>query len=107
MNDTSISHSSFSTKKYSAHLVWERITNDVIEYWPQYVNIAKARWAMEDVLLLRSAGLSRSPYNSEVKSLQDNIKCNFHLMQKADFISLKWLIYAFIASRNYAFAKIV
>ena len=50
MNQTSISHQNWSPqKKGTDHGVWEAISSDTEKWWPQYLTIAKARFAIQDM----------------------------------------------------------
>lgn len=107
MNDSSISHASFGPLKMSAHYVWESITSSTFGKWPTLEGIARARWGMEDALLLRSAAHSRYPFDNLISTLQQTIKQNLPYMRKSGFVSRKWVYYAFFASMSYTFAGLL
>ncbi len=74
MNVDSISHQSFGDKKLTGHKVWRIINEECEKWWPQYLDIAQARWGMEDMYLLRQAGQSNYPYNDAIRQLQQTVK---------------------------------
>lgn len=74
MNVDSISHQSFGDKKLTGHEVWRIINEECEKWWPQYLDIAQARWGMEDMYLLRQAGQSNYPYNDAIRQLQQTVK---------------------------------
>lgn len=106
LNNNSISASLFGPTKMSAHYVWDEITQDVAQNWPEFVSDARARWCMEDVLLLRSSAQSKCPKTKDVSILQESIKKNYRCFVGVNFIPLKWKLYAFFVKRVYSFARI-
>ena len=108
MNENSLSHLNWTPeKKGSGHLVWEAITNEAQTLWPQYLNIAKARFAMEDFWGLYYAALSDYPYDDEIRIRQTNVRENLcHIIGlKLD----KWtkILTAAILCRWYGFGGIL
>lgn len=76
-NENSLSHLNWTPdKKGSGHLVWEAITKETQKKWPQYLDIAKARFAMEDFWGLYFAALCNYPYDEEIRIRQKNVKKN-------------------------------
>lgn len=106
LSDSSISSSTFGPIKMSAHYVWDEITRDVVQDWPEFVSDARARWCMEDVLLLRSSAQSKCPKTKDASILQNSIKRNFRSLVGSNFIPLKWKLYAFVVKGVYSFARI-
>lgn len=104
MNDDSLSHSSFGSKKLSGHLTWKIITNETEKQWPQFLCIAKARWAIEDIQLVRAAAHDGYPNNDEIKELQNTVKRYFFDIIKAKITSARMIMYSYVASRWYKFA---
>lgn len=105
MNDTSLSHSVFGPNKLSGHLTWKTICSETKKLWPQYLSIAKARWAIEDIQLVRAAAHDNYPYNDEIKELQNTVISNYSDIVKTKISTTKMMLYAFFASRSYKFAS--
>lgn len=103
-NYYSISNSGFGPNKMSAHFVWEFISSSTEDKWPSFVDIARARWGVEDVLLLRSAAHYNYPYDNLIGTLQKAIRANLPFMKKKDFITYKTILYSFLATRSYYLA---
>lgn len=74
MNNDSISHNKFGNQKITGHKVWQTITEDTIKAWPQFTNIAQARWGMESMYLLRQAGQSRYKKDKAIIELQKTVR---------------------------------
>lgn len=106
LNKSSISATLFSPVKMSAHFVWDYICQEVSQKNPLLKDIAKARWCMEDVLLLRSAAHAKYPKTGDIRLLQKSIRNNYKYLAYSDFIPLKWKMYAFWVKRLYVFAII-
>lgn len=104
MNVDGLSHSMFGPKKLSGHLTWSIISEETEKSWPQYAYIAKARWAIEDIQLVRAAARDGYPYDNYVEELQDTVKNNYRDIIKANITTTKMVLYAFVASRCYRFA---
>lgn len=101
MNGDSISHSIFSEKKLSGHKVWSMICSDTENLFPQYADIAKARFCIEAVLLLRDAGHCHYKEMDKVVLLQNTIKRQWRYLNKVKITSFKMRCYAFVAYRCY------
>lgn len=107
MNETSLSHSSFGKKKLTAGKVWEKITKDTQIIFPQFEEIAKARWGMEMNQLLFLAAKENYKKNEEIIRLQKIVKQNLPAMNKVKITSIKGLFFAWLVSHNYNLAKIM
>lgn len=105
MNNDSISHSTFTSKKFSAHLVWEQICAETEISWPQYLQIARARHCIEDVLLLRDAIKSNYSEAADIKLLQNTISKYRTNLYKIPITSFKMKVFAAIVSKFSCFAK--
>lgn len=106
LNENSISAASFGPSKMSAHYVWERINYDVSQKWNSMLAVARARWCMEDVYLLRAAAHSKYPKTKDVVLLQSTLRDSFDSLFHSDFIPMKWKLYAFIVKSVYIFARV-
>lgn len=108
MNANSLSHLNWTPeKKGSGHLVWEAITNETKTLWPQYLNIAKARFAMEDFWGLYYAALCNYPKDREIKRRQDNVKKNLPLIIQYRLDSKFKILVAFVLCRFYDAGSII
>lgn len=102
MNETSLSHQRWTPeKKGSNHIVWHTITYETQKQYPQYVNIARVRWAIEDFWGLYYASLSGYPYDIHIKNRQSNIKRNLHLIVKSGLVGKKKCFVAFALAYCY------
>ncbi len=108
MNDNSLSHQSWSPeKKGTGHLVWQRISEDTGRGWKQYLDIAKARFALEDMWGLYFASLSGYPYDEHIKTRQENVKRNLANIRKTKLDGYDRYITAFLLSYWYGFGRII
>ena len=93
MNDNSLSNQNWTPeKKGSGTIVWKTITEETAQWWPQYLDIAKARYAIEDMWGLYYASLSRYPYDEHIKERQYNIRKNLRLIRKSKLVSTNKVI---------------
>ena len=101
MNDASLSHSSFDDRKFSAYYVWEQICADTEHYWPQYIDIARARFSIEMTLLLRDAARNKfNNHDSKIKVLQKIVRENCHYIYKTGISSWKMSLFSWFLSRS-------
>ena len=101
VNENSLSRQRFNGKKFSAYTTWERICADTDETWPQFSDVAHARFACEMTQILRDAAGSGYPHNSNVRLLQEQVRRNGHLIGKTGISSWKMSAYAWLVSHNY------
>lgn len=101
MLDGSLTHSSFGPKKFSAYYVWEKICDDTERQWPQFSDIAKARYCIEMTILLHDAATSCYIYDELIKSLQEIVRDYGHLITKTGLSSWKMRLYGLIGCRFY------
>lgn len=94
-------------KKGSGHLVWEEIVKDVSKKWPQYLNITKARFAIEDFWGIYFAAISGYPYDEHIEMRQKCVLENWSLIYTSKLLTLDKLIVAFVLSRWYKFGKVI
>ena len=107
MNDNSISHSAFDERKFSAYRVWKQICDETAEKWPQYLDIAKARFAIEMTLLLRSAARSNYDNKDNIAVMQKVLKDYGPLIAKTRLSSWKMSAYAWLAGRSFALTRLL
>ena len=105
-NNSSISHQRFGEKKLSGHETWRIINEQVSKLWPIYTNIAKARWGVEDMYLLRSASLSNYTNNDKIKMLQSNLVLSLKYIKAYNLLSKKEYFNAYIISRWFGYWNI-
>lgn len=100
-NPNSISRKNFDGKKFSAYTTWDSICSDVRVLWPQYSDIANARFACEMTQVLMAAAMGGYPHNQSVKLLQEVVRHHGHLIRKTGISSVKMSLYAWLISHNY------
>lgn len=106
MNDASLSHQVWTPeKKGSGTVVWHTITSETQKLYPQYVDIARARWAIEDFWGLYYASLSNYPYDRHIKERQINIKRNLRLIASSDLVSKNKIFTAFALAYCYPLGR--
>lgn len=107
-NDQSISHQSWTPeKKGSGSIVWRTITNDTEYLWPQYIDIAKARYAIEDMWGLYYASLAKYPYDEHIEERQRNVKNHLSLIRKSGLVSFTKIVTAYALAYCYASGKLL
>lgn len=106
MNDASLSHQVWTPeKKGSGTVVWHTITSETQKLYPQYVDIARARWAIEDFWGLYYASLSNYPYDRHIKERQINIKRNLRLIASSGLVSKNKIFTAFALAYCYPLGR--
>lgn len=106
MNDASLSHQVWTPeKKGSGTVVWHTITSETQKLYPQYVDIARARWAIEDFWGLYYASLSNYPYDRYIKERQINIKRNLRLIASSGLVSKNKIFTAFALAYCYPLGR--
>lgn len=106
-NENSLSRQQFNGKKFTAYSAWDMICQDVDETWPQYSDMAHARFACEMAQILRAAALSGYKYNNYVKLLQEEVRRDGHKMTKTGVSSWKMRLFAWLISHNYWLANLL
>ena len=103
MNMDSISHQSFGIKKLTGHEVWRIINEECKHLWPQYLDIAQARWGMEDMYLLRQAGQSNFKRNDAIAQIQETVKRFIPQMKATGLLKGREILNANIMCRWYEY----
>lgn len=101
VNQASLSRQKFNGRKFTAYTTWGTISQDAAVDWPQYSDIARARFACEMTQILRFAAASGYKRNMSVKLLQEEVRRDGHLIRKTGISSLKMSMYAWLVSRHY------
>lgn len=108
MNTTSISHAKWSPEsKGTDHLVWASIVADTQKWWPQYLGIAKARHAIQDMWALYFASLAGYKYDEQIRIRQLNIKGNLDNIRRAHLINTTKYLFTCIICRWYWVGRIL
>lgn len=101
INEDSLSRQSFNGKKFTAYTVWEQICADTDEQWPQFSDLAHARFACEMTKILRDASLADYKGDTKVKILQDEVRRDGHLIAATGISSSKMRAFAWLVSHSY------
>lgn len=108
INEGSISAQNWTPeKKGSGHLVWKSITDDVAKTHPQYIDVANARYATEDMWGLYFASLANYPYDEHIRERQLNVKNHLSVIKKAEYLSKGKLLFTWIICHWYGFGWIL
>ena len=105
INQQSISHQHFNGRKCTAYTAWDRISRDTDEMWPQYSELAHARFACEMSKILRDGIISGYNDMASIRVLQDEIRKDCHLISKTGVSSYKMQLFAWVVSHSYWLAK--
>ena len=100
-NINSLSRQHFNGKKFTAYTVWNAICEDVAEEWPQFIDIAKARFACEMTLILRNAVRARYKRDLGVRLLQEEVRRDGHLIYKTGVSTEQMRLFAWLVSHSY------
>ena len=101
INEASLSRQPFNGKKFTAYTAWDMICRDVDESWPQYSDLAHARFACEMTQILRSAADSGYKHDNFVRLLQEEVRRDSSKILKTGVSSRKMAIFAWLISHNY------
>lgn len=94
LDSNSISHLSYSDKKYSAIPMWEKINSDVVRSYPQYKEYAKISLtsaAVYGMFEARQCGYDNAENKRHMRQIT---RKNIIQFLKADYISKKYKLYA-------------
>jgi hypothetical protein len=92
-------------KKGSSSIVWQTIVEETFQLWPQYADIARARYAIEDMWGLYYASLANYPYDEHIKERQINIRKNLGLIRKSGLVSTNKILTAYALANCYHLGK--
>lgn len=104
-NMESLSRQSFNGKKFSAYTAWDLICRDVDEAWPQYSDIAHARFACEMTQILFAATRSGYRHDNSIRLLQETVRRDGPKIAKTGISTWKMSHYAWLISHNYWLAS--
>lgn len=105
--EESLSRQRFNGKKFTAYTVWDSICCDADEHWPQYHDIAHARFACEMTQILKSAAASDYRHDNSIDLLQEEVRRDGHLISRTGISSAKMSMFAWLVSRCYWLARFV
>lgn len=104
MNAASLSHLNWTPeKKGSGSITWSLISEDAAIRYPEYADIANARYAIEHMWGLYYASLANYPYNDEIAKRQKHVRDNLSLICHSGLVSKNKILFAWISSRWYGF----
>ena len=106
-NDDSLSHQHFNGRRCTAYTAWEQICRDTDDAWPQFSQLAHARFACEMAQILRDAVSTGYNDRARICILQEEIRRDGHLIGKTGISSFKMRAFAWVVSRNYWLATIL
>lgn len=108
ITEGSLSHVSWTPeKKGSASITWDIITKETSVRWPQYYEIARTRYAIEDMWGLYYASLANYPYDEHIRKRQLNIRQNLRLIRKLGLVSINKVIAAYALAYCYPLGKLL
>lgn len=108
MNEVSISHQVWDPmKKGTGHIVWKIIVSDTEKCWPQYLTIAKARFAIEDMWALYFASLGDYKYDEHIRVRQMNIRENLKNIKDSHLLGFGKYLFALGICRWYSLGKVI
>lgn len=94
LEDTSISHLSFSEKKYSAIPMWERINEEVARDYPQLILQAKNTLMRVAVYSIFEARQCNYQNQEHIRHMRTIVRKNIFRFLRAKHISLKFKLYS-------------
>ena len=107
VNKNSLSRQRFNGKKFTAYTTWNQICEDTDTLWPQYRDIAHARFACEMTQILLDASRCGYKYDKGVELLQEVIAHDAHLIVKTGISSRKMRMFAWLVSHSYWLARLL
>lgn len=107
-NPTSLSRSSWSPeRKGTGHIVWETIVKDTELQWPEFADLAKGSWAINDMWMIYFAAKTNYKRDINIKCYQQVIKDNFKNVSNFNLLGIKHKLFAIFASRSYTLTKFI
>lgn len=107
VNENSLSRQRFNGKKFTAYTTWNQICEDTDLYWPQYREIAHARFACEMTQILLDASRCGYKYDKGIELLQEVVARDAHLIVKTGISSKKMRMFAWLVSHSYWLARLL
>lgn len=94
MEETSISHRSFSDKKYSAIPMWEAINAEVEQSYPELVPLARERLMCATVFSMFEANHCNYKNKENIQHMKAIVKKYINIFLKSKNVSAKFKLYA-------------
>lgn len=107
MSATSITHQSFSLKKMSLLVACERIYEDTVRFWPQYVDFARANLCLANMQLLISAAQCNYKNKEQIQKLQRDFRKNLTCLKRVNLVDCRLLRKAIFLSHGYFLYRIM
>jgi len=108
VNQESLTNLKWTPEKNGcSSIVWKTIVNETAEWWPQYIEIAKARYAIEDMWGLYNASLAEYPLDKHIRERQHTIRQNLKLIRKSKLISNNKILACYAFAYWYGVGKII
>lgn len=101
LEETSISHLSFSDKKFSAVPMWESICDDVEKNYFNYLNFARVSLMSAAVFSLYEAKLCNYKNKTQIKYMRSIVRKYINVFLKSENISIKFKLYAIAVYLGY------
>lgn len=101
LEDTSISHCSFSEKKYSAIPMWESINADVEKKYPNLADLAKERLMCATVFSMYEAKKCGYKDKESISHMRRLIRNHLIIFLKSPNVSKKFKLYAIAVCLGY------
>lgn len=97
MDDNSISHLTFSEKKYSAIPMWEAINAEVERDYPELLSLAKERLMCATVFSLYEVYVSKYDNREHIRYMRSIVRENIVLFLKSRNVSIKFKLFSILA----------
>jgi glycosyltransferase involved in cell wall biosynthesis len=94
LEETSISHLTFSDKKYSAIPMWESIVAETEREYPEFVELAKERLMCAAVYSMYEARACKYKNKSHIRHMRGITRKNIRKFLKSGNVSRKYKLYA-------------
>lgn len=104
LNDNGLTRQKFDGKRFTAYTAWEMICRETDIQWPQFRDVAHARFACEMTQVLRSAAESGYHKDAAIRLLQEEVRRDCSLITKTGISSRKMSLYAWLVSHSYEMA---
>ncbi len=104
-NLDSLTRQQFNGRKCTAYTVWNTICDDADKQWPQYSELAHARFAIEMTKILRDAVLGGYNNKAKLSVLQWEVRKDKHLIRKTGMSTTKMWLFATLVSRHYQLVR--
>lgn len=101
INENSLSRQTFNGKKISAYTAWNMICRDVDATWPQYSDLAHARFACEMTELLMYVIADGYHDKKQIELLLQEVRRDRNLIKKTGISSDKMSVFSWLVTHCY------